>query len=96
MKITLRKHIDSSDLDELIQETYGRPYCFQQQDGCRDRSVHHVTVPATPELRIARDLSRETPWSGEDALEVGAAVANEHLSRTFPRPSPGARTACSH
>jgi hypothetical protein len=27
-------------------ETYERPYCFQQQDGCKPRGVHHFSVPA--------------------------------------------------
>ena len=45
MKITTHKHIESCELDELVQKTYGRPYCFQQQDGCQSRGMRHVTVP---------------------------------------------------
>jgi hypothetical protein len=33
------------DWDELVQETYGRPYKFQQQDGCKDRGTFALTVP---------------------------------------------------
>lgn len=39
------KVIDDSDLDDLVVETYGRPYCFQQQDGCKERQRVRVTVP---------------------------------------------------
>lgn len=39
------KVIDSMDLDQLVRDTYGRPYNFQQQDGCQDREYHNVTVP---------------------------------------------------
>ncbi len=39
------KVIDVSDLDDLVVETYGRPYRFQQQDGCKERQRVRVTVP---------------------------------------------------
>lgn len=39
----------SSDLDALVVKTYGRPYCFQQQEGCRDRGTHFIAVPTEPE-----------------------------------------------
>ncbi len=37
--------IDVSDLDHFIETTYGRPFNFQQQDGCKDRGVAYITVP---------------------------------------------------
>lgn len=40
------KTIEVQDLDQLVEETYGRPYSFQQQDGCKDRGSHHFTVPS--------------------------------------------------
>jgi hypothetical protein len=48
LTISDHKHIQSSDLDRLIRETYGRPYCFQQQDGCKGRGIEYVSVPAEP------------------------------------------------
>lgn len=36
------KVIDVSDWDQLIIDTYGKPYSFQQQDGCQRV---HLTVP---------------------------------------------------
>jgi hypothetical protein len=37
--------ISCSDLDALVTETYGRPYCFQQQDGCQGRGQRRVSIP---------------------------------------------------
>ncbi len=37
--------IDVSDWDALVEETYGRPYNFQQQDGCKDRCRVQITIP---------------------------------------------------
>ena len=37
--------IDVQDWDALVTETYGRPYSFQQQDGCYDRQLVHITIP---------------------------------------------------
>ena len=45
LKYKTKKIIDSNDLDDLIRETYGKPYCFQQQDGCKNRGIEYITVP---------------------------------------------------
>jgi len=37
--------IDFSDWDKLVEETYGRKYSFQQQDGCKDRGTVELIVP---------------------------------------------------
>ena len=45
MKVQTKKVIEVSDWDALVTETYGRPYCFQQQDGCMTRGTVRFTVP---------------------------------------------------
>lgn len=45
MKTKNIKIIDVSDFDDLVIETYGRPYSFQQQDGCKSRGIAYITVP---------------------------------------------------
>lgn len=40
-----QKVIDVGDWDDLVQQTYRRPYSFQQQDGCKERQRVHITVP---------------------------------------------------
>jgi hypothetical protein len=40
------KMIEDSDWDNLVSETYGRHYCFQQQDGCRGRGIFELTIPS--------------------------------------------------
>lgn len=39
LKYTNKKVISVQDWDELVQETYGKPYSFQQQNGCQDREI---------------------------------------------------------
>jgi hypothetical protein len=39
------KLIDDSSWSEFVQNVYGKPYCFQQQDGCRSRGVYLLEVP---------------------------------------------------
>jgi len=42
--------IEVDEWDDLVEETYGRPYSFQQQDECKERGTHKITVPmAYPE-----------------------------------------------
>ena len=45
MNIQNVRMVDDSDWDALVVETYGRPYAFQQQDGCQSRGLIHLTVP---------------------------------------------------
>lgn len=47
MKITTRTEqvIDVGDWDSLVETTYGRPYSFQQQDGCKERQRVTLTIP---------------------------------------------------
>jgi hypothetical protein len=45
LKVKTKKVIDVSDWDRLVEETYGKPYSFQQQDGCKDRQHVAITVP---------------------------------------------------
>lgn len=40
--------IDCSDWDDLVVGTYGRPYCFQQQDGCKSRGRETLDVTLNP------------------------------------------------
>ena len=37
--------ITVQDWDELVQKTYGRPYSFQQQDGCKERQRVQIQIP---------------------------------------------------
>ena len=39
------KLIDSYDLDKFIEKIYGKIYCFQQQDDCKNRGIEFINVP---------------------------------------------------
>lgn len=45
IKFTNIQMVEVSDWDHLVEQTYGRPYAFQQQDGCKDRGTFNLTVP---------------------------------------------------
>ena len=38
-----------NDFDDLVTSTYNRDYSFQQQNGCKDRGLVAISVPAYPE-----------------------------------------------
>lgn len=46
LKVNQTKTINCQDWDDFVQETYGKIYCFQQQDGCKDRGIEYITVPS--------------------------------------------------
>ncbi len=45
LKSKTKKFVDVQDFDALVEETYGKPYSFQQQNGCQERGVYCLTVP---------------------------------------------------
>ncbi len=45
LKSKTEKFVDVQDFDNLVTETYGKPYSFQQQNGCQERGVYYLTVP---------------------------------------------------
>lgn len=47
MKVKTRTEqvIEVSDWDQLVIDTYGRPYSFQQQDGCKERQRVKIRIP---------------------------------------------------
>ena len=49
LKIQTKQVISVQDWDDLVVKTYGRPYSFQQQDGCKDRGNVSITIPAPDE-----------------------------------------------
>ena len=49
LNIRTEQVMSVQDWNELVVETYKRPYNFQQQDGCKDRGTFHFIVPAAAE-----------------------------------------------
>lgn len=47
IKTKNHKVIELGDWDDLVIETYGRMYSFQQQDGCQGRGNVKLTIPDT-------------------------------------------------
>lgn len=45
LKVKNTKTIEVSDWDNLVIETYGKPYSFQQQDDCQSRGMVYITIP---------------------------------------------------
>jgi len=45
LKYSNKKVIDCSDWDQIVTDTYKRPYCLQQQDGCQDRGNFYISIP---------------------------------------------------
>lgn len=45
LKVQNTKLVTVGSWDSLVEKTYGKPYNFQQQDGCKERGIHHITIP---------------------------------------------------
>jgi hypothetical protein len=69
LKVNNIKQIDVQDWDELVQETYNRPYMLQQQDGCRDRGIQYITIP----VNNPEDYKNNTIPEIVNASEMGVS-----------------------
>jgi len=63
--------IDVGDWDELVEKTYGRPYSFQQQDGCKQRGTHEFSVP----YRGSYDYENDTVPEKINHSDMGVSFA---------------------
>jgi hypothetical protein len=68
MKINKVNMINVSEWDKLVKDTYKRPYCFQQQDGCKDRGTFPITVP-----EFADDYENDTVPEEVNHEEMGVS-----------------------
>jgi len=68
MKIRQENVVEVQDWDALVVETYGRPYSFQQQDGCKARGVWRFSVPDE-----AEDYERDTIPEKINGDEMGVS-----------------------
>ena len=70
IKVQNKKMISVSDWDDLVVKTYGRPYSFQQQDGCQARGTFHLSVPDSDE-----DYENDTVPEEVNGDEMGVSFA---------------------
>jgi hypothetical protein len=82
LKIQTIQSIDLQDWDNLVVETYGRPYSLQQQDGCKDRGLEYLIVP----YPYVDDYEDETITEEVNGEEMGVSFA-AWLARDPKQPS---------
>lgn len=68
IKVRTEQIIDLSDWDDLVVETYGRVYSFQQQDNCKERQHFPLTVPS-----VSFDFKRHTIPEIVNGNEMGVS-----------------------
>jgi hypothetical protein len=80
MKIKDVKMIELAEWDDIVTKTYGRPYSFQQQDGCKDRGIFHLSIPDEP-----CDFENDTVPEIVNGEKMGVSV-NAWLARDPIKP----------
>ncbi len=77
MKIRTEQVIDVSDWDKLIEQTYGRTYSFQQQDGCKARGVFRLEVPSAETYDYENDSVPEVVNGEERGVSFAAWLVRD-------------------
>lgn len=75
LEFTTQKMVDVQDFDNLVVETYGKPYSFQQQDGCKSRGVEYFTVPLVQPYDFENDTIPEVINGNEYGVSFKAWLA---------------------
>lgn len=56
-----KKVISLQDWDSLVEKTYGKPYSFQQQQGCQGRGVFELEIPIPSEETNDEEMNDSIP-----------------------------------
>jgi len=59
------KQIEVQDWNDLVVKTYGRPYHFQQQEGCKDKGIFHLIIPTVGDTDYEMNDSIPEEINGE-------------------------------
>jgi hypothetical protein len=70
LRTRTEKIIDVHDFDKLVQNTYGKQYSYQQQDGCRSRGMYPLCVPNESE-----DIDRDVIPEEINGSEMGVSFS---------------------
>ncbi len=77
LKYKNTKTIEVSDWDNLVEESYGREYSFQQQDGCQSRGTVKITVPSEHEDDFENDSVPEEVNGSEMGVSFKAWLTRD-------------------
>ena len=84
MKIGTENVIEVSDWDKIVCTTYGRPYNFQQQDGCQDRGRFYIAIPAEAE-DFEKDIVPENVNDEDMGVSFAAWLARDPQQPLSPK-----------
>lgn len=78
--------IEVQDWDDLVSKTYGRPYNFQQQNGCQGRGIVQITIPDAETYPCDEDMHDEIPEivNGEIMGVKFKVWLDRNQNRNFP------------
>lgn len=66
--------ISDGEWDDLVKSVYGKPYSFQQQDGCKVRGTFEFSVPGgTWDYGNNELMSQDSQDSSDDYDEMGVS-----------------------
>lgn len=77
VNIRTEQVITVQEWDKLVQETYGRQYSFQQQDGCKERQRVRICVPDEDYMDFENDTVPEIVNGDDMGVSFAAWLARD-------------------
>lgn len=81
LRIKTVKMIDEIDWSNFVSEVYGRPYDFQQQEGCQSRGIYILRVPYEDDLDYFEERYPDTVPEIVNGEEMGPVKFEKWLER---------------
>ena len=78
--------VEVSEWDKLVQDTYGKPYNFQQQDGCKSRGIVNLTVPSDERWDYENDTMIEKVNGPEEGISFKSWLARDPKQKMKDEP----------
>lgn len=90
LRINTVKTILARDWNSFVTEVYGRPYNFQQQDGCRHRGAYELSVHNEYDPEFDAGYDRDTIKEDVNTTEMCVSLKG-WLARNPEQPLPDQR-----
>lgn len=80
LNIQTKQVISESDWSDFVSKHYGRPYQYQQQDGCQERGNFYLNVPSEDDNSEMNDEIPETLETNEMGVKFEKWLERDPLS----------------
>jgi hypothetical protein len=85
LNATKKMVVDESDWSSFVSDVYKRPYCFQQQEGCKPRGVFEFSVPISNPYDNLNITVPETTYTNTEGVSFKSWLERDPTLKLKPK-----------